>query len=270
MSDPLSAANAAPEVEPFVSEPFLSDYLPGTVGHAVLAVGHDHNGAESVAVWQVSPTGQPTGAWIVATGADGGEAGRAAGGEADKDEADKDKARRLLKMVERRSVVGWSREDVSSALGHLAAVAATELAPGWDETAVYLPAALVEIAEYRQRYAEAVTEHQEGSKSKVAPLAWQHDVPTEASSLKELADAAGLTTITTTSEVAAEALLTARALAWTVGLWQETEQVRLRRRYLVKRFGSASALPERWLDRLRAANTRGIERARNARLAGVS
>jgi hypothetical protein len=251
MSDALPAPEAA------VEAPFVSDYVPGTVGHAVLAVGHDHSGAEAMAVWQVSPTGQPTGAWILATGADGGE-------------ADRGKAQRLLKMVERRSVVGWSSEDVSYLLGRLAEAAGTELAPGWDETAVYLPAALAEIAEYRRRHAEAVTEHQNATKSKVAPLAWQHEVPTEASSLKELADAAGLTSVTTTSEVAAQALLTARTLAWTAGLWQETEQVRLRRRYLVERFGSASALPEHWLGRLRAANARGVERARSARLASVS
>jgi hypothetical protein len=253
MSDPLSAV---PEAESVISEPFVSDYLPGTVGHAVLAVGHDHNGAEAVAVWQVSPTGQPTGAWIIATGAEGGE-------------VDRSKAQRLLKMVERRSVVGWGSEDIGYALSRLAEVAGTELAPGWDETAVYLPAALAEIAEYRRRHADGVAEHQQVSKSKVAPLAWQHDVPTEASSLKELADAAGLTTVTT-SEVATEALLTARTLAWTASLWQETEQVRLRRRYLVERFGAASPLPERWLGRLRAANARGVERARSARLAGVS
>jgi hypothetical protein len=251
MSDALPAPEAA------VEAPFVSDYVPGTVGHAVLAVGHDHSGAEAMAVWQVSPTGQPTGAWILATGVDGGE-------------VDREKAQRLLKMVERRSVVGWSSEDVADLLGRLAEAAGTELAPGWDETAVYLPAALAEIAEYRGRHAEAVAEHQNVAKSKVAPLAWQHEVPTEASSLKELADAAGLTSVTTTSEVAAQALLTARTLAWTAGLWQETEQVRLRRRYLVERFGSASALPERWLGRLRAANARGVERARSARLAGVS
>jgi hypothetical protein len=247
MSDALPAPEAA------VDAPFVSDYVPGTVGHAVLAVGHDHSGADAVAVWQVSPTGQPTGAWILATGSDGGD-------------ADREKAQRLLRTVERRSVVGWSSEDVSDLLGRLAEAAGTDLAPGWDETAVYLPAALAEIAEYRHRHAEAVTEYQNAAKSKVAPLAWQHEVPTEASSLKELADAAGLTSVATTSEVAAQALLTARTLAWTAGLWQETEQVRLRRRYLVERFGPASALPERWLGRLRAANARGVQRARLARV----
>jgi Family of unknown function (DUF6218) len=255
MSDALPAPEAA------VDAPFVSDYVPGTVGHAVLAAGHDHSGAEAVAVWQVSPTGQPTGAWILATGADGGDADR----DSSRD-SNREKAQRLLRMVERRSVVGWSSEDMSDLLGRLAEAAGTDLAPGWDETAVYLPAALAEIAEYRGRHAEAVTEYQNAAKSKVAPLAWQHEVPTEATSLKDLADAAGLTSVATTSEVAAQALLTARALAWTAGLWQETEQVRLRRRYLVERFGSASALPERWLGRLRAANARGVERARLARV----
>jgi Family of unknown function (DUF6218) len=264
MSDALPVAEAAAEAASFEPEPFVSDYVPGTVGHAVLAVGHDHNGAEAVAVWQVSPTGQPTGAWIVATDA----ATDALTGAADA-EAVREKARRLLRIVERRSVVGWSSEDVTYVLGRLADTATTDLAPGWAETAVYLPAALAEIAGYRGRYTEAVTEYQKVSKSKVAPLAWQHDVPAGVSSLKELADAAGLTSVSTTSEVAAEALLTARTLAWTVGLWQETEQVRLRRRYLVERFGSASVLPEHWLGRLRAANARGIERARRARLTGV-
>jgi Family of unknown function (DUF6218) len=243
----MSVTDVAPEAAPFVS-----DYVPGTVGHAVLAVGRDHGGAEAVAVWQVSPTGQPTGAWIVPTGTD--DAGVAEETSGDGPAA---KARRLLHIVERRSLVGWSHDDTGYALECLAGVADTAAPPDWAETAVYLPAALAEIVEYRQRYAAAVTEHQQVSKSKVAPLSWPHDVPTDVSSPAELAELAGLTVGTISSEVAGRVLLMSRLLAWTAGRWHETEQVRLRRRYLVERYGPASVLPPRWLGRLRAANGRG-------------
>lgn len=253
----MSITDVAPEAAPFVS-----DYVPGTVGHVVLAAGRDLGGTAAVAVWQVSPTGQPTGAWILTTGAD------AAGAD-----ADPAKARRLLGTVGRRSLVGWSGDGgdgIGYALERLATAAATKPAPGWEESAVYLPAALAEIAERRRLHAEAVAEYQRVSKSKVAPLAWPHEVPTDATSLAELADVAGLTTTATASEAAARALLTTRLLSWTVGLWQETEQVRLRRRYLVDRFGPASALPERWLARLRAANTSGTALPVTPVLASVS
>jgi hypothetical protein len=234
----MSVAEFSPEAAPFVS-----DYVPGAVGHGVLAVGRDHAGADAVAVWQVSPTGQPTGAWIVATGPG----------------ADPAKAQRLLGVLTRCALIGWRGGDTAEALRRLAAVADTEPDPALEKTGVYLPDALAEIADYRRRHADAVDTYQQTSKSKVAPLVWHRDVPTGANSPAELAELAGLavgSTPGTSSEVAERALRMARLVAWTASLWQETEQVRLRRRYLVERFGPASPLPPRWLAQLRAASAR--------------
>ncbi len=242
----MSAPDTTPQAAPFVS-----DYVPGTVGHVVLAVGCDHTGADAVAVWQVSPTGQPTGAWILTIGAEGAEA----------------KAQRLLGVLRRRSVVGWDGATPATALERIADVAGAPPVAGWEDGAVFLPEILDDIAALRRQHADAVAEYQKSARSKVAPLAWQVDVPTGLASLDELAAAAGVAAPGTSCEVADRALQVARLVAWTAGLWQETEQVRLRRRYLVERFGPASALPARWLAKLRAANAAGT--ARRGDLAGV-
>jgi hypothetical protein len=245
----MSVADVAPETAPFVS-----DYVPGTVGHVILAVGRDHSGTDAVAIWQVSPTGQPTGAWILAT-ADGG---------------DPAKAQRLLTVVERRSVFGWDAATAADALARIAAVAGVPAPVPRDGTAVYLPEVLAEIADHRRMHAAAVDEHQAAAKSKVAPLTYQRDVPTGAGSPAELVALAGLGEPGTPSEVADRALLGARLLAWTSGLWQDTEQMRLRRRYLVERFGPASPLPPGWLARLRAANAGRVAPPQEAALAGAA
>ena len=51
----MSLADPAPDLVPFVT-----DYLPGTVGHVVVAADRARSGL-AIAVWLVSPTGQPTG-----------------------------------------------------------------------------------------------------------------------------------------------------------------------------------------------------------------
>ena len=218
---------------------FLGDYVPGVVGHAVLVAGKDHTGAESVAVWQVGATGQPTGAWIVSLDTT----------------AHQGTALRLLGIVRRRAVIGWDSDVAGDALHRLAIMADVPAPAGWEETAVYLPDVLTEIADHRRACTDAVARYRAttGPKSKVLPLTWHRDVPTGAMSLAELAALAGLPLLGISSEVVDRVLQLSRLVAWTAQLWQETEQVRLRRRYLVDEFGPAAVLPPRWLTRLRAA-----------------
>jgi hypothetical protein len=219
--------------------PFVTDYIAGVVGHVVVAAGRDRTGGEAIGVWLVSPTGLPTGAWILNSGPD----------------ADAEKAGQLLGLLNKRSVVSWDRDAAGDGLERLAAVAQVPLPVGWEKTMVRLPEALVEIAEERALHADAVAEYRKMSatKSRIEPLAWHRDVPTNAGSMEELARIAGLGRPDADCELPARALQLSRLVAWTAGLWQETEQVRLRRHYLVKRFGPARPLPPAWLAQLREA-----------------
>jgi hypothetical protein len=219
--------------------PFVGDYVSGVVGHAVLVTGRNHHGAESVAVWQIEATGQPTGAWILALDAPD----RAA------------TARRLLGVVQRRSVFGWDDDAAGFAMACLAELAEVVAPSGWKHTAVHLPDVLTEIADQRRRHAEAVTTYaaRGGSKSKIAPLSWDSDVPADTASLPALAAFAGLPLLGISCEVVDRVLQLTRLVGWTARLWQDTEKARLRRRYLDDEFGPGSVLPPRWLAQLRAA-----------------
>jgi hypothetical protein len=219
--------------------PFVADHIAGAVGHVVVVTGRDRVNEEAIAVWLVSPTGQPTGAWLLAAGL----------------QTDTEKARRLLGMLNRRSMVGWDRDATGDALERLAAIAQVRLSAAWEKALVRLPDALVEIDEERRLHADAVAEYRKMSrtKSRIEPLAWQRDVPTNAGSIDELARVAGLGRAGDDDELASRVLQVSRLVAWVAGLWQETEQVRLRRRYLVERFGPARSLPPLWLAQLREA-----------------
>lgn len=212
------------------------DYVPGIVGHLVLVEG-GNGGRDALALWQVSPTGQPTGAWLVSA-----------------DEAnDKAVARRLLTLAARRALAAWDAAHGVALLDRLAEVAGQPPDP---VVTVTLPEVISEITERRQALDRAVAAHRGQSTVKVEPLAWRGTVPVEARSLQDLTQAAGIRRPPAASAPAADALHVARLLAWAANLWQETELVRLRRRYLHEPYGSAaSPLPPRWLDALRAANT---------------
>lgn len=215
------------------------DRVEGVTGHVILVEGPDENGSAAVGLWHVSTTGQPVGAWVR----------RTADLRNDPTTADE-----LLRLTSHRAVFGWDTTTSDRLLTSLAAWA------GWAEpprpVPVLLGEVLAEIAEHRRAHAAAVAEHQAVSKSKPASLKWPHEVPS-VGSWSEFVAATRLPRPQARSEVAAEALHLVRGLAWAVELWHETETARVRRSYLVDRFGPAAELPPRWLARLREAHAAG-------------
>lgn len=211
------------------------DQVHGATGHVIVAEGADDSGADAVAVWHVSASGAPVGAWI-----------KPAPAIAD----DPDAAGQLLRLTSHRALVGWDA-GVAELLGRLGQWAKRQ---DPRPTLVLLPEVLAEVAEHRHIHAAAVEQRQAGSKSKFTPLVWRHDVP-EAGSWSEFVQAVRLTRPQAASPVAVDALHLARAVAWVSELWHDTETVRTRRSYLVERFGPAAPLPPQWLARLRQAHS---------------
>jgi hypothetical protein len=211
------------------------DQVPGATGHVILAEGADDGGADEVAVWHVSASGIPVGAWIKPVHA-----------LADDPAA----AEQLLRLTSHRALVGWDA-GVAEPLRRLAHWAKRQ---DPQPTLVLLPEVLAEVTEHRHTHAAAVEQHQAGSKSKIAPLVWRHDV-SEAGSWSQFVDTVRLARPQAASPVAAEALHLVRAVAWVAALWHDTETVRTRRSYLVERFGPAAPLPPQWLARLRQAHS---------------
>lgn len=209
------------------------DQVHGATGHVIVAEGADHSGADAIAVWHVSASGAPVGAWIkpVAALADDPEA-----------------AEQLLRLTSHRALVGWDAAIAEPLRSLVHWAKQQDPRP----TLVLLPEVLAEVSEHRHTHAAAVGQHQAGAKSKIAPLVWLRDVP-KAGSWSEFAEAVRLTRPQAASPVAAEALHLVRAVAWAAELWHDTETVRTRRSYLVDRFGPAAPLPPQWLARLRQA-----------------
>jgi hypothetical protein len=224
----------------------LATNVAGVTGHVVLECGRDGSGLDSIAVWHVDPGGLPVGAWIVGV---------------ETLASDSAAAQRLLGLTLRRSVLCWDTGTPAEVLDGLATWAGAVQAQRWTQTAVCLPDALVEIAEHRQRHAEAVDAYRTSHpKANVAPLVWRTDVPAGVASRDELQKRAKLAPPVADCDVAARALQVVRLTRWTVELWQQTETARLRRKYLRAQFGDEAPLPPGWLARLRTANTPDVRR----------
>lgn len=82
-----------------------ADYVPDTTGHVVIAEGAGEDRAPAVAVWHVSPTGQPTGAWIRPVSMLN---------------SDPEAARQLLFLTSHRALLAW---DPATAVRSLDAIA---------------------------------------------------------------------------------------------------------------------------------------------------
>ncbi|MFF0316943.1 DUF6218 family protein [Micromonospora sp. NPDC005252] len=230
VADHEGCGMAAPEeAESELSIPV--DYVPGARGHAVLAIGPDTDGAESLAVWRLGPTGRAGGAWVVRLD----------------DAAQHDQLTRIMWMLQGRCLVGWDRETPVAILDRLADVLPPELVSTLRGYVLTIPELLTEITEHRSAYAEAVDRQRAVSTSKLAPLAWHTEVPDHEDLAVRLA-----VQPRAASPVAGTALALTSAVAMTAQLWQDTEQARYRRRYL-RALGEPQPLPARWLAWLRAA-----------------
>lgn len=209
------------------------DYVPGARGHAVLAVGHDTDGREALAMWRLSPTGRAGGAWVERF---------------DEVERDPERLIRIMSMMQHRCLVGWDSQAVDGVLARIADFLPAEMLADLRAHILDVPELLTEISEHRAAYSAAVEQQRASTKSKLAPLAWPTEVPEQ----QELVAWAARVQSVAASPVAGTALTLTAAIARTAQLWQDTEQARYRRTYL-RTLGEPQPLPPRWLARLREA-----------------
>ena len=209
------------------------DYVPGARGHAVLGVGRDGSGDEALAIWRLGVTGRAVGAWVLRL---------------DQLDERNSEFQKLMELLRDRCLVGWDRDTPTSILDKLAGHMPARLSAAMRRNILMLPDLLAEVAEHRTLIAAAADDYRKTAKSKVAPLVW----PTEVPDHSELMSRAAGVQRQGASEVAASALALSTGLAAVAQLWQDTEQVRYRRRYL-RSLGEPRTLPPRWLARLRAA-----------------
>src|SRR5687768_8782511 len=89
------------------------DYLPGARGYAVLTLGLDSDGTESLAVWRLGPTGSATGAWVFALDAIDEGSGISA---------------QVMASLQGRCLVDWTTDRPAQALRRIKSVIPGRLA----------------------------------------------------------------------------------------------------------------------------------------------
>ncbi|WP_290061898.1 DUF6218 family protein [Amycolatopsis solani] len=222
-------------------EPFERLEALRAPGSAVLCVGTGDHEAESLAIWHVSPGGEPTGAWIVPVT----EAFTST-----------ETARRLLTLVERRAIAAVHADELPEWLKRLTAAAESGIEDGWWQRQLFSPVdAFREAARRRRQYDLTVEAARKESKT-ITPLEWTHDLPLDT----EIEDFASLQRVARISAapgtpVVSEVLSIARTLRWLLAVWAETEQVKGRRRYVQAAHGDAEPLPPGWLAAVQAAGS---------------
>jgi hypothetical protein len=227
-ASPVVPAGSQPDGD--LAEPDrLRISVAGTRGHVTLAAV-----AGTVAIWQLSATGTPTGAWTGDTG-------------------DGQFARTALTLVERRAVAGLTPESDLAILEALARVAEAEVPKVYADHYVDVGAALREVAEVRVALAVAAAEH--AGKGKLQPLAYVYDLPQRGppdqltAALQMLA--MRLPASDDRGPAASEALAKSMLLGAATRRWEDTESARLRRAYLRGHGGpTARPLPSGWLAHL--------------------
>lgn len=208
-------------------------------GSAVVILGEGLDGAESLAVWQVSPVGAPTGAWVLSQAEVFGSP---------------EVARRVLSTVERRGITAPDPATVPEVLERLSVAAGLGDAMWWHEQVFSAVAVFGEIAERRLMIEATVKAARLNNKS-ITALEWERDFPADVEP-KDFDELRRLARIVTPpgSPVVAEALTVARVLRWLVTVWAETEQVKARRHYVRAKHGAPEALPPSWLDVVQGAS----------------
>lgn len=212
-----------------VSEPvtIVEPVLSGVRGHAVVLAGR-----QRFAIWQVSPTGQPSGAHVEAR---------------ERLESDTDRSRAILSTLERRALVSIDPEAAAAAAASLAHLAGLDLGNGWfAESVLDLGSIWSDIVAARHRYEEAAGQ----------ALDWPYELADASpSTLSEYAQAASVRE-RHDDPVIGEALLTSDILRWLVSQWADTETVRWRRKPLRDAFGPPAVLSPNWLATLQHAYTK--------------
>jgi hypothetical protein len=208
-------------------------------GSAVLALGTADDGADALALWQVSPTGTASGAWVVS-----------------QDEAfsSREAARRLLIGFERRATTALDPAQVDGIVEKLTAAAGLEAERWWSSHVFSAVDAFGELVARRAAYDATVVKARESGKN-AAALEWARDFPADAApdGFEGLRELSGLS-IAAGAPVVSEVLTVSRVLKWLVGVWAETEQVKNRRPYVRDVHGGPEGLPPLWLAAVQTAN----------------
>jgi hypothetical protein len=209
-------------------------------GSAVVVLGAGDEGEDALAIWQVSPQGAPTGAWVVS-----------------QDEAftSNETARRLLTLVERRAITAMNPDHVDEVAKRLSLAAGLASGRWWEPHRFSPVQGFREVLTRRHAIEEAVNRTR-ARRENVAELEWARDfadsaVPEDIEGLRQLA---GLGT-GPGSPAGGQAIAVATVLRWLVRVWAGTEQVKNRRSYVRDALGEAEALPPSWLAAVQTAST---------------
>lgn len=224
------------EEQPQLDEPVVAVWAPGS---AVLALGEGDTGEQAVAVWQVSPDGRPTGAWVVPCR------------EAFQDQT---AARQLLASVERRALTALDPDTLDDILGRLTTTAGIDAHRWWTGQLFSPPDAFEDLLTRRTEFEATVAAIRQAGRN-VAPVTWGRtfattDHPKTTRDLQQLASIGNIAA----TPVIAEALKLSRLLQWLVEIWAETEQLKGRRDYVRDKHGEPEALPPTWLTAVTTAS----------------
>lgn len=213
-----------------------SDCVEGVLGHAVVVTGVDEGNEPSIAVWTASPLGTPTGAWVYGYAVAMSNPHLAA---------------QLVGLTSGRAIVCWDTDQSMELLCQLEKTAGMPRSD-WRPRILRFIEILTRIQDYRENLSRAVLEHAAKSKSKLVSLDWRRAIPVAAGNTMELTSVGGVRRPSSNSEIAASALHLAHLIRWVAGLWHETQESRLRRRYL-HLLGPSLPLPAGWLSTLKQA-----------------
>ncbi|GGM61705.1 hypothetical protein GCM10012275_35800 [Longimycelium tulufanense] len=198
------------------------------LGHVVLGRGAGHDGRDALAVWQMSPDGLNTGAWVKPVEKAFDDAGTA--GE-------------LLDAAFGRLVVAWDPEPAVEILRRLAE---TVPARHLDPAELSLRDALRQVAEVREVCDKRVAEERQQKKN-ITPLEWNFVLPDPLPhSAEEFRRSVGLVRPHAACPAATDVLTTCHLLTWCVQAWQDTATAIARRDYLRQSLGEPHVLPAGW------------------------
>ncbi|MEU3626929.1 hypothetical protein BS329_39425 [Amycolatopsis coloradensis] len=206
---------------------------------AVLVVGPGVEGTESVAVWHVSPQGTPVGAWIYSL---------------ERLLGSRDDARRLLTLVERRSITGVVRSELEEVLDRVTEVAGVDAEKWWAAQLFSPLQCFSDIVDRRAAYNETVSAAKRELKN-VADVEWSSDFIAERPiGFDDLRSLSRVRPVAGSTAVGSGALTVVGVLRWLVRQWGETEGIK-RRRYVRETHGDAEPLPPSWLASVQAGMT---------------
>lgn len=199
---------------------------------AVVARGVDEHGQHALAVWQVNQHGVPTGAHIVP----------------DTELSDSPEvARRLLSVLERRAVTAHIPQQGAEIVEQLTTTAKIDAGAWWEQHLFDPVTCFRELVARREQYNATISHSRTPAGNKPGPVHWKQDFsgsePSDVDSLHALANRV----VPPASPVATEALAVCAVLRWLSELWNETEQVKIRRDYVAVAHGAPQELPPSWL-----------------------